>query len=466
VKPQQKFPEDFLWGASTASHQVEGGTVNQWSAWELANAAMLAHTAEKRLGYLSNWPEIKAQAEDPNNYVSGDGVDHYNRYEEDFDLLKKLQMNSLRFGIEWSRIEPAEGQWNAEAIEHYRNYILALKKRGIEPILNIWHWTMPTWFTDKGGFENSENLKYFDQFVQKVADEYGDDLKYILTLNEPNVYASFGYLTGEWPPQIKSKWMFLKVYWNLAKAHRRAYAILKASIPNSQVGVAMQLANIQAKRPHNIFDGSTTKWMRYFWNWWFLNRIRKSQDFIGINYYFTDYFTGIGKRENPKVPVQDLGWYMEPDGLYPLLLRTWVRYKKPIIVSENGVADANDEYREWWLEQTVLAMGRALSEGVDLRGYQHWSLLDNFEWKYGWWPKFGLIAVDREHDMKRQVRPSAVWFAKYLRDLRTDGKTEPTPQPTQKASPKPAHKSQPARPQPRSAAQRIRTAVRRSKKVM
>jgi beta-glucosidase/6-phospho-beta-glucosidase/beta-galactosidase len=108
---------------------------------------------------------------------------------------------------------------------------------------------------------------------------------------------------------------------------------------------------------------------------------------------------------------------MEPDGLYPLLLRTWVRYKKPIIITENGVADANDEFRQWWLEQTMLAMQRALSEGVNVRGYLHWSLLDNFEWKYGWWPKFGLVAVDREHGMKRTVRPSAIWLARYLLNM-------------------------------------------------
>lgn len=448
---------------------MEGGTVNQWSAWELANATELAQTAEKRLSYLPDWPGIRKQAENPDNYVSGDGIDHYDRYEEDFDLVQKLQLNAFRFGVEWSRIEPEEGVWNAEAVAHYHDYIQALKERGIEPILNIWHWTMPTWFTDKGAFEKKENLQYFDRFVQKIADEYGDDIKYFLTVNEPNVYASFSYLTGEWPPQQKGKRAFLKVYLNLARAHRRAYTILKASVPRSQVGIAMQLANIQAKRPHNIFDGSTTKWMRYFWNWWFLNRCRKHQDFIGINYYFTDYYTGIGKRKNPKVLLNDLGWYMEPEGLYPLLLRTWARYKKPIIITENGVADANDDFREWWLEQTMIAMQRALSEGVDLRGYLHWSLLDNFEWKYGWWPKFGLIAVDREHGMKRTVRPSAIWWAKYLRDMQQKPQKpvpkkvtphlEPQaplqPQQTQ-APPKPARLQ--------SAAQRLRQ--RRSKKVM
>src|SRR5665213_3588546 len=120
---QSNFPRDFFWGASTASHQVEGGTVNQWSVWELANAKELAQTAHQRLGLLANWEDIKAEAEDPNNYVSGKGVDHYRRYEEDFDIAKSLNLNSFRFSIEWSRLEPEEGKWDEKAIEHYRKYI-------------------------------------------------------------------------------------------------------------------------------------------------------------------------------------------------------------------------------------------------------------------------------------------------------------------------------------------------------
>jgi beta-glucosidase len=166
-----------------------------------------------------------------------------------------------------------------------------------------------------------------------------------------------------------------------------------------------------------VFDEFSVKAMRYAWNWWYLNRIRKYQDFVGFNYYFSDYYTEFFKRENPKVPVNDLGWYMEPEGLYPLLLRVWAHYKKPVFVTENGVADSQDQYRRWWLEETIIAMERAISEGVDLRGYFHWSLLDNFEWAYGWWPKFGLIAVDREKGMTRTVRASGYWFADKIKQL-------------------------------------------------
>lgn len=410
------FPKKFFWGASTASHQVEGGTVNQWSVWELANAKELAKTARERLGELPIWEEIKSQAEEPKNYVSGEGVGHYNRYKEDFDIAKNLNLNALRFGVEWARLEPEEGKWDEDALEHYRSYIDELKKRGIEPFMNIWHWTLPTWFDEKGGFTKRANLRYFCKFVQKLADEYGKELNYIITLNEPNVYTTFGYITTEWPPQEHSYTKAALVYWNLIKAHKKSYKILKKANPSMQIGVAAQLANIQAKRPHNFIDQSVTKVMRYLWNWWFLHRIRNQQDFIGFNYYFTDYYKYF-HRDNPHVPLNDLGWYMEPEGLYPLLLRAWAHYQKPIFVTENGLADMHDQYRQWWIEESIVAMERAISEGVDVQGYFHWSLLDNFEWKYGWWPKFGLVEVDREHNMKRTIRPSAEWYAKRINTL-------------------------------------------------
>lgn len=412
------FPKSFYWGASTASHQVEGGTINQWTEWELAHASELARTAKKRLRHVvADWDAIEAQAEDPNNYVSGRGVNHYSRYEEDFDILKSLNMSAFRFSIEWARLEPKEGEWNEEEVDHYREYIRQLKKRGIEPFLNIWHWTMPTWFTAKGGFQKRSNLRYWKRFIQKISDEYSSELKYIITLNEPNVYATFSYLIGEWVPEQKNPLAFGAVYYNLARAHRQAYKILRANSPMLRIGIAPALANIQSKRPNNPLDIIATSWMRYFWNWWFMNRVKRKIDFVGFNYYFSDYYK-MGKVDNPDAPVNDLGWYMEPEGLHPLLTRVWAHYKKPIFITENGVADSSDQYRQWWLEETVVAMERALSEGVDLRGYFHWSLLDNFEWKYGWWPKFGLVAVDREHGMKRTPRPSALWFARKIASLR------------------------------------------------
>jgi beta-glucosidase len=408
---QTYFPKDFFWGASTAAHQVEGGNYNQWTVWELENAAELANSAKLRYGWLPNWRDIQDRSTDPNNYVAGRGVEHYARYKEDFAIAKSLNLNAFRFGIEWARLEPKEGQWDEAAVEHYRQYIKELKTRGLEPFLNLWHWTVPVWFAQKGGFAKRSNLQYFDRFVEKIAQEYARDITYVITVNEPNTYAANSYVNGKWPPGDARIVRGALVYLNLMYAHRRAFKILKAAKKSFMVGAAPQLGNIQAKRPHSILDELSTKIMRYLWNWWFLQRIRRSLDFVGFNYYFTDYFTGFFKRKNPRVPVNDMGWYAEPEGLYPILLRTWARFKKPIIITENGIADEHDQYRQWWIEESIIAMERAISEGVDLRGYLHWSLLDNFEWSDGWWPKFGLVEVDREHGMKRTVRLSAKWLA-------------------------------------------------------
>jgi len=348
-KNSSVFPKDFMWGASTSSHQVEGNTYNQWTVWELQNARRLADTAKKRLDWTPKWNEVAKEAENPENYLSGVGIKHYDLYKKDFDLAKKLNINSLRFGIEWSRVEPKEGVWSAEGFNYYRDYIEELLKRGIVPVLNIWHWTMPVWFTDKGGFAKRKNIYYFERFVEKMCKELPiNKLKYIITLNEPNVYASFGYLTGEWVPNQKKMIKFARVYFNLVTAHKKAYKVLKGENSKLQIGIAAQLANIQAKRPQNVLDLIATRWMRYFWNWWFLNRIKKYQDYIGFNYYFTDYYRwgslrdlrkkGIFYHANPSEPKSDLGWYMEPEGVYPLLVRVWAHYKKPILIAENGLA--------------------------------------------------------------------------------------------------------------------------------
>ncbi len=414
-----------MWGASISSHQTEGGNHNQWSEWEKANAEKLASTAEERLKDLAIWPDIKKEAIKPENYLSGKGVDHYNKYKADFDLVKKLNMNAVRCSIEWSRIEPKEGQWDQEAIDHYKDYIAELKKRDIEPILNIWHWSLPLWFADKGGFKKRRNLHYFKRFVHLVAQELTSDVRYVLTINEPNVYTTYSYLTPEpvtrksWPPGENNIFNASRVTINLIAAHKQAYYLLKHEKPRLQVGMASHLANIQAKRPHNIFDEEITQYMRYVWNWFFFYRTRKEHDFIGINYYFSDYyrFKLPVKPEDPKMPVSDVGWYMEPEGIYPLLLRAWAHFKKPIMITENGVADMHDEYRRWWIEETIVAMERAISEGVNMLGYFHWSLLDNFEWSYGWWPRFGLVKVDRQNHMRRTIRPSAKWFAERIKKL-------------------------------------------------
>jgi beta-glucosidase len=366
-----------------------------------------------------NWDTVAEYASDPENYISGAGVEHFERHEEDFMLLKKLNMNAFRFGIEWSRLEPQEGVWDETAVQHYHDYIAKLRKQHIEPILTIWHWTMPVWFADKGGFAKKQNLAHFERYVTKIAEEFGNELTYILVLNEPNVYALISYIAGFWPPQQKNILTGVRVYRNLASAHRRSYKILKQANKDLQVGIAMNLAKSHATNPQNPVNQAGI-WLRdYIWNWWFLNRIRKQLNFIGINFYTTNCLNWRFQLKNPKTPSNDLGWYMKPDDLYSVLVKTDRRYKLPLIVTENGLADAEDKDRKWWIQETITAMQRALTDGVRLTGYLHWSLLDNFEWAYGWWPKFGLVAVDRK-TMKRTIRKSALWFGEEIKRQRNE----------------------------------------------
>lgn len=362
---------------------------------------------------MPSWDQIKDQATSPDNYVSGNGIDHYNRYQEDFDIAKSMGLNAFRFSVEWSRLEPQEGKWDIAEFKHYQDYIAQLRARGIEPFLNLWHWTMPTWFTDKGGFAKRSNIVYFEEFVKKVSEELLADVHYVITLNEPNVYMGLSYGSGEWPPQEKNQLKAIWVYINLVTAHKQAWKILKHKKPSIKIGVAQQLANIQPYRPGHWQDETVVKVMRYAWNWWWLNRIKRYQDFVGFNYYFTDFYKGF-KKHNPKQPVNDLGWYMNPQGILPLMQRIAYHYPgKPIIITENGLADAKDGERVWWLHETFKALDTAKSQDIPIMGYLHWSLLDNFEWAYGWWPKFGLVEVDRT-TMKRILRPSAIWYAKAI----------------------------------------------------
>ncbi len=412
-----KFPKKFLWGAATSAHQVEGGNHNQWSVWELENARSLAQQAKYRLKDLPEWPYIEKYATDPANYVSGRAVDHYRRYEEDFDLLKSFNMNAFRFSIEWSRIEPEEGVWNEHEIQHYREYLLALKKRGIEPIVTLFHWTMPVWFAKKGGFEKRRNLKYFARFSEKVFEELGENFKIVCTFNEPEVYVAFGWLhEGEWPPSKKGEFVLgYYTYLNIARAHNMVVKIARKYYTHLRLGTTKNTAH------HYPGDTSIkTKFMMWFTmymeDYLYLNHIKRHMDWVGINYYFSNRYQH-GRQENEVDYIQDLGWEMQPDNIAHVLERIYKKYKKPILITENGVADHRDQYRKWWIAHTLDGIHKALQNGVKVQGYLHWSLLDNFEWAYGKWPRFGLIEVDYR-TMKRTPRSSALWFAKVIKSLR------------------------------------------------
>lgn len=417
-----KFSKHFLWGASTSAHQVEGNTHNNWSVWELENAKALAKAAQYKIGHLPIWPEIKKQASTPSNYVSGRAIDHYNRYESDFDIVRKMNLNAFRFSIEWSRVEPEEGVWDIKAIEHYKKYLAALHKRGIEPVATLFHWTMPVWLAEKGGFVKASNIQYFVRFADKILEELGHDLRYITTINEPDTLAGMGYFTQEHPPGKRSPLQMLWVYRNQLRAHKLLYGLARKRSRRFKLGFTKAYS-------HRVLK--TDKWSSKLSRWFVtlaldtltLRYVGRKQDFIGVNYYHTDIYDGlkqlwaINYDDHKGEASNDLGWSLHPEDLEHVLKRLG-RFKKPLIVMETGVADMHDQYRKQWLQGTILAIGRAMEAGVDVRGYLHWSMFDNFEWAFGSWPRFGLVGIDYEDDLRRVPRKSAVYYAQVVKKAR------------------------------------------------
>lgn len=402
--PRMQFDKNFMWGAGVSAHQVEGGLHNQWTVWELENAHSLAAQAPYQYGDLDNWSSIAASAKRPANYVSGRASDHAHRYMDDFDLLQSMNLNTFRFSIEWSRLEPHEGQWDSAAVDFYRKYISELHRRRVRPIVTLFHFTLPVWFSERGGFALRRNVKCFERFVEKVMDEFGPQLADIITINEPTIYAAQSYLEGNWPPNVRSRWQSWRVLENMLLAHRRAAKIIHARGSKYQVSLAHHVSYIYAGDDAWLSQASAAIF-DWFQNHYAIRRTIKSCDFIGVNYYNSDRIYGY-RKHNPNSRVSDIGWDMQPANLRYVLEELAERYKKPLIVTENGLADADDTNRGWWLQETIQALWQARQNGADVRGYIHWSLLDNVEWDKGRWPRFGLVAVNYR-TFERTLRPSA-----------------------------------------------------------
>lgn len=414
-----RWPKGFLWGAASASHQVEGNNVNSWTEWELQTAKEKAKAAKRRYGMLASWPEIKDLAMSPDNYVSGVAVDHFRRYKEDFDYLEKMHLNAYRFSIEWSRIEPDEGAWNIAALEYYRSYIKELKARGIEPMLTLFHWTTPLWFAHKGGFEKAGNVRYFVRFAERILKEFGTDVRYICTINEPDTVVMLGYGLSEHAPGVSSLGKMLAVYLNLLRAHRQIYKMAKKMNKKFTVGFVKSYANIHPL-DNRIMTKIAVRLDYLLRDDIVLRFIGKQTDFYGVNYYFHDEYSG-WNRLQPDAPRSDLGWTMVPERLEDVLKRVGKR-GRPIFVTETGVADQHDRYRKDWIHKTVVAMQNAIDSGVKVRGYFHWTLTDNFEWAFGRWPAFGLVKIDYEHGRKRIIRESGTYYGAVVKQARRNEK--------------------------------------------
>ena len=376
-----KFPKDFLWGSATSAYQVEGGIGN------------------------NDWARV---------YPAGQACDHYHLYENDFDLLKELNQNVYRFSIEWSRIEPEESVFNEKEIEHYRNVLKALKARNIKAVVTLFHFSLPLWMANLGGFENQESVFYFSRFAERMLDEYKDLVDFWITINEPAIYASVSYIEGRWPPKKKNLLSFLKVIKNQISSHKKIFSLFHQKQKSARVGIAQNNAYFEPFNSGSFPDKISSKIFRYLWNQCLLDRIKNQLDFIGLNYYFHNKIGFPAKIMSGNKVVSDLGWEIFPAGIYHTIIEL-KKYKLPIYITENGVADAKDKLRRDFVKDHLYWTWRAISDGADVRGYFHWSLIDNFEWEKGFGPRFGLVEVDYQ-TMERRVRPSGYYYSQVCRN--------------------------------------------------
>jgi beta-glucosidase len=381
-------PDGFLWGTATAAHQIEGGNWNNdWWAWEHAEGT-------------------------PCKEPSGDACDSWNRWEEDVDLVAQLGLGTYRFSIEWSRIEPEEGEWSPAAIAHYRTICEALLARGIEPTVTFHHFTTPRWLAARGGWENSTTADAFARFCARAADELGDVMRRACTLNEPNIVATMGYLGGMFPPGRSDAELRRKVNDVFVDAHRKAVDAIRAAAPGVPVGMSLAMSDFQA------VDGGESKRDRYRQGMEdvFLDAVA-GDDFLGIQTYSRTRVGPHGVLGPEKgVPVLPLGYEYYPASLEATLRRAWdyTGGAMPLLITENGIGTDDDLQRIAYVRSALEGVTRCLADGIDVRGYTYWSLLDNFEWVLGYGPHFGLVAVDRT-TFVRKPKPSATWFAEVVR---------------------------------------------------
>ncbi len=419
------FPTGFLWGTATAAHQVEGNnTNNQWWAWE-QTPGRIHHN--HRSGLACNW------------WAPGGA-------EADLDLAQTLGQNAHRLSVEWSRLEPAPGVFDPAAFRRYREILTALRSRGLAAMVTLHHFTNPLWFEAQGGWLNPRSIALFQRFVERVAGELGDLVDLWCTINEPNVFATLGYLLGEFPPGQRSLVAAFRVSHNLLLAHAAAYHTIHRQDSQARVGLALQLRPFVPARPTARLDRWAARIQDYLFNQILLIAIRDgilrpplgrgetvpalidSSDFLGVNFYtrelvhFDLRVPGdlFGRRSfAPTGEMSDLmangAPYSEcvPDSLKHLLVQL-IPCKKPIYITECGLPDADDDLRPRFLITHLAAVQAAIQAGARVEGFFHWTLVDNFEWAEGWHLRFGLIELDPVTQARRP-RPSAQTYADICR---------------------------------------------------
>jgi beta-glucosidase len=415
------FPKGFLWGAATASHQVEGNnTNNNWYVWEQAG-----HTVHPA-GLACDW--------------------WGGRWKEDMDRAAETGQNTHRFSIEWSRVQPEPERWDESAIEKYRAMARGMTERGIMPLVSLHHFTDPTWLYEKCSWETDLVLTYFEKYVRKVVEALKEYVTYWVTINEPNIYALSGYVAGDFPTckeGHKGLDAAMKVMANMLRGHALAYRAIHQIQPEARVGYALHYRPMVAARPWQPLDalmrniqyqginlafpsGISTGTMKTPIGNFRVPEAKGTQDYLGINYYSVDTVSFdisnrkelFGKRFYPAGSDLSPTNFIAniPTGIYDSIKWAVDSYPGlPILITENGVEDPEDKMRPRYLAQHVHQVWRAVNFGFPVKGYYHWSLVDNFEWERGWTQRFGLWGLDIE-TQARIRRPSVDLYAEICRE--------------------------------------------------
>ncbi len=408
------FPRGFLWGTATAAHQVEGNNNNNsWSAWE----------------------------KEPRRIMNGDkaglACDWWGgRWKEDFDRAAEAGQNAHRMSVEWSRIQPAPDRWDESALEYYREMVRGLLERDMLPLVTLHHFSEPLWLAEKGYWESADIVEAFTRYVTKVVEALGDYVTYWVTINEPNVFMTLGYLLGIFPPGKKSLGAMVRTAENIARSHAAAYDAIHKLQPQSRVGYAIFYRGFSPRRNWSPLDRVLTSAVSKTFNDLFptaaatgrlrfplftrrIQQPRETQDFLGLNYYtceqiaFAPTKPGSLFMKNSFPPGSELS-DQNFIANYPLGMSEaihWaLRFNKPILITENGIENREDSLRRRYIVQHLHRVWREVNSNTPIKGYFHWTLVDNFEWDRGWTQRFGLWELDEESQARRK-RPSVDLYA-------------------------------------------------------
>ncbi|MGH7788119.1 MAG: glycoside hydrolase family 1 protein [Candidatus Binatia bacterium] len=409
-----QFPDGFVWGTATAAHQVEGNNINS-DFWLLEHAP----------GTLFAEP-------------SGDACDHLHRYPQDIRLLRQLGFGAYRFSLEWARIEPEEGWFSHAALDHYRRMLASCLEQGVRPCVTFHHFTSPRWFTADGGWEEAENVDRFLRYCERTERHLGDLIDTAYTINEANLLATLS-VCGVMPHDgFKHKAPFIadvarrcgsslerfgpfflghpmRISDTMLEAHIRARTVLKSGRGSFPVGITLAMQDYQAV-PGGEAQRDAAR-ARSFDP--FLDAAR-DDDFVGVQTYSRQRFGPDGPEgPEPGVPMLGMGYEFWPEALEATIRYAQQRAGVPIYVTENGIGTTDDDQRLLYVRRALAGVANCLRDGLDVRGYFYWSLMDNFEWLFGYTPRFGLVAVNRA-TQARDPKPSAHWLGGVARHNAVD----------------------------------------------